>query len=131
MSSHDRSLIPSAAYDDSDWRSSRWEGNHIKRSIGAGDAFRIPLVCFAPFKNHFCGHEQECARVNRGTFAADDALKFSKEVNFGGLHSRIVDLRREDIKITEEGYRQSTRLRVALTAQWLRLSDSTKRCGRR
>jgi hypothetical protein len=36
-----------------------------------------------PFKNHFCGHEQECARVYRRTFAADDALKFSEEVNFG------------------------------------------------
>src|ERR1700758_184887 len=92
----------------SDPHSSPWEGNHITaRGIGVADAFQVPLVCFPAFENHFCGHEQECARVYRGTFAADNPLKFSEEVRFGGLHGRIVDLRVEDIKITEEGYRRN------------------------
>jgi hypothetical protein len=77
------------------------------RSIGAADTFQVPLVCFAAFENHFCSHEQECAGVYRGTFSADDSLKFSEEVNFCGLHGRIVELRVEDIKITEECYRWS------------------------
>jgi hypothetical protein len=44
------------------------------RSIGVADALQVPLVCLAAFENHFCGHEQECARVYRGTFSADNAL---------------------------------------------------------
>jgi hypothetical protein len=67
---------------------------------------QIPLVCFATFENHFCGHEQECSRVYRGTFSADNTLKFSEEVSFGGLHGRIIELRVEDLKITAECYRR-------------------------
>jgi hypothetical protein len=68
---------------------------------------QVPLICFAAFENHFCGHEQECAGVYRGTFSADNAFKFSEEVSFRGLHGRIVELRVEDIKITGECYRRS------------------------
>src|SRR5207237_2076102 len=74
----------------------------MTRNIGAADALQVPLVCFATFENHFCGNEQECARVYRGTLSADNPLKFSEEVSFRGLHSRIVELRVEDIKITGE-----------------------------
>jgi hypothetical protein len=122
-------IAPSYIKDDSGPHSSRWESNYITRSIDAVYAFQVSLVRFAAFENHFCGHEQECARVYRRTFAADDQLKFSEEVSFGGLHGRIVDLRRKDVKITEEGYCQSVGLRVTFTAQSLRLSDSTTSCG--
>src|SRR5881396_1044696 len=85
-----------------------WERYQItSRSIGAADALQVPLVCFAAFENHFCGHEQECAGVYRGTFSTDNPLKFSQEVRFCGLHGRIVELRVEDIKITGGCYRRS------------------------
>jgi hypothetical protein len=88
--------------------SPRGERYHITtRSIGAADALQVPLVCFATFENHFCGHEQECAGVYRGTLSANNPLKFSEEVSFCGLHGRIVELRVEDIKITGECYRGS------------------------
>jgi hypothetical protein len=61
---------------------------------------QVPLVCFATFQNHFCGHEQECERVYRGTFSPDNALKFSEEVSFRGLHGRILEPRIEGLKIT-------------------------------
>jgi hypothetical protein len=84
------------------------ERYHItNRSIGAPDALQVPLVRFAALENHFCGHEQECARVYGGTLSANNPLKFSEEVSFGGLHGRIVELRVEDIKITGECYRGS------------------------
>jgi hypothetical protein len=76
-------------------------------STGAADALQVPLICFAAFENHFCGHEQECAGVYRGAFSADNALKFSEEVGFRGLHDRIVELWVEGIKITGECYRRS------------------------
>jgi hypothetical protein len=37
---------------------------------------QVPLVCFAAFENDFCGHEEECAEVYRGTFSPDNTLKF-------------------------------------------------------
>jgi hypothetical protein len=37
---------------------------------------QVPLVCFAAFENDFCGHEEECAGVYRGTFSPDNTLKF-------------------------------------------------------
>jgi hypothetical protein len=70
--------------------------------VAAADSLQVPLVRLAAFENHFGGHEQECARVYRGTFSADNALKFSEEVSFRGLHDRILELRVEDIKITGE-----------------------------
>src|SRR5262245_10184821 len=70
------------------------ERYHIRsRSIGAADVLQLSLVRFAAFENNFCGQEQECPRINCGTFSADDAFKFSEEVGFCGLHSRIVELR--------------------------------------
>src|SRR5207249_5728864 len=85
-----------------------WERDHITtRSIGAADALQVPLVCFAAFENHFCGHEQECAGVYRGTFSTDNPLKFSQKARFCGMHGRIVVLRVEDIKITGGCYRRS------------------------
>src|SRR5207245_3064789 len=74
---------------------------------GAAAALQVPLVCFAAFENHFCGHEQKCAGVYRGTFSAHNPLKFSQEARFCGLHGRIVVLRVEDIKITGGCYRRS------------------------
>jgi hypothetical protein len=47
---------------------------------------QIPLVRFAAFEDHFCGYEQECARIYRWTFSADNSLKLSEEVSFRGLH---------------------------------------------
>jgi len=61
--------------------------------IGTADALEFPLVCLAAFENYFCGHEQECARVYHRRFPADNALQFSEEVTFRGLHSRILELR--------------------------------------
>jgi hypothetical protein len=68
---------------------------------------QVPLVYLAAFENYFCGHEQECARVYRGTFSAHNALKFTEEVSFRGLHSRILELRVEDLKITGGCYHRS------------------------
>jgi hypothetical protein len=66
---------------DSRFPSPTWEGDDIiSRRGGDADGFQFPLVCFTTFENHFCGHEQECARVYRGTFAADNPLKFSEEL---------------------------------------------------
>ena len=85
-----------------------WEGDQIaSRSIGAADALQVPIVGFAAFENHFCGHEQQCAGIYRGTFSTDNPLKFSQEVRFCGRHGRIVELKVEDIKITGEYYRRS------------------------
>lgn len=56
------------------------------------DALQVPLVCFPAFEYHFCGHEQECARIYRGTLSADNSLKFSEEAGFRGLHARILEL---------------------------------------
>jgi len=85
-----------------------WERYQItSRSIGAADALQVPLVCFAAFENHFCGDEQQCAGVYRGTFSTDNPLKFSQEVSFCGPHDRIVELQVEDIKMTGECYRRS------------------------
>jgi hypothetical protein len=67
---------------------------------------QVPLICFAAFENHFRGHEEKCTGVYRGTFSADNPLKFSKEVSFCGLHGRILELKVEDINITGECYRR-------------------------
>ncbi len=103
-----KTCTPDCINNDCSPHSPPWERYHITtRSIGAADALQVPLVCFAAFENHFCGHEQQCAGVYRGTFSTDNPLKFSQEVRFCGLHGRIVELRVEDIKITGGCYRRS------------------------
>src|SRR6266566_8725022 len=108
MTSSQSVKSPDCINNDCSPHSPPWERDHITtRSIGAADALQVPLVCFAAFENHFCGHEQECAGVYRGTFSTDNPLKFSQEVRFCGRHGRIVVLRVEDIKITGGCYRRS------------------------
>lgn len=80
---------PDCINNDCSRHSPPWERYHITtRSIGAADALQVLLICFAAFENHFCGHEQECAGVYRGTFSADNPLKFSKKVSFCGMHGK-------------------------------------------
>src|SRR5205807_445639 len=83
-----------------------WERYHITtRDTGVADALQVPLVGFAAFENDFCGHEQECARIHRGTFSADNPFKFSEKIGFCGLHGTSVELLVEGFKITGECYR--------------------------
>src|SRR5260370_13359807 len=93
------------------WRCSDTTGDAPEtvttRSIGAADALQVPLVCFAAFENHFCGHEQQCAGACRGTFSTDNPLKFSQEVRVCGLHGRLIERVVEDIKVTGGRYRRS------------------------
>ncbi len=96
-----------------------WEHYYITtRSIGAANALQVPLVRLAAFENHFCGHEQQCTGVYRGTFSTHNPLKFSQEVRFCGRHARIVELKVEDIKITGEYYRRSGFLEQTRDFPW-------------
>ena len=85
--------------------STPWEHYHfVPRGAGVAAALQVTFVCLAACEDDFCGYEQECARIHGGRFSADDSLKFSQEVSFSSLHSRIVKLRAKAIKITIECY---------------------------
>jgi hypothetical protein len=71
------------------------------------NALQVPLVCFAAFENHFCGHQQECARIHRKTFSPDNSLKLSEELASVACMDLILGLTLEDLKMTGECYRQS------------------------
>ena len=85
-----------------------WERYHITtRGTGAADALQVSLIGFAAFENDFCGHEQERAKIHRGTFSADNPLKFSEKTGFCGLHGTSVEPLVEGFKMTGGCYQSA------------------------